>query len=192
MLYKPILMKPQLWILFLFLFLTMIVGIVFGVIYHRSSSSSGESAGIKHPKKIRFYFFLGWFFVLVVLLLVTLPRSPYYLYAEEVPTEVVYATARQYSYLMSHQAVDPYQSSPREEIIIPVNEIVEFRVTSLDVNHGFAIYNEHSELITQTQAMPGYVNRLRWKFTEPGSYQIFCLEFCGMGHAMMKSAFTVR
>lgn len=185
-------MKPHLWILLLFLTLAVIISIVFGVIYHRSLRPSEDAMGMKHPKKVRFFFFISWFLVLVILLLMTLPRSPYYLYADEVPSEVVYATARQYSYMMSHSAIDPYQPPPREEIIIPVNEVVEFRVTSLDVNHGFAIYNEHSELITQTQAMPGYINRLRWKFSEPGSYKIFCLEFCGMGHAMMKSEIIIK
>ncbi|MBS1668376.1 MAG: hypothetical protein JST58_13450 [Bacteroidetes bacterium] len=77
-------------------------------------------------------------------------------------------------------------------IELPVNKVVEFRVTSFDVNHGFAIYDQSNKLIAQTQAMPGYVNRLRWKFTEPGNYTIFCLEFCGMGHQIMRSSFTVK
>ncbi len=37
---------------------------------------------------------------------------------------------------------------------------VEFRVTSLDVNHGMAIFDPDGKLVGQTQAMPGYVNRL--------------------------------
>lgn len=74
----------------------------------------------------------------------------------------------------------------------PANELIEFRVTSFDVNHGFAIYDPSNKLIAQTQAMPGYVNRLRWKFSEPGNYNILCLEYCGMAHQGMRASFTVK
>ena len=92
---------------------------------------------------------------------------------------------------MSEKPIDPKNLSS-EAIELPANGLVEFRVTSLDVNHGFAIYNHENRLITQTQAMPGYVNRLRYKFSEPGIYNIFCLEYCGMAHQVMRSSFTVK
>lgn len=49
---------------------------------------------------------------------------------------------------------------------------VEFRVTSADVNHGFAIYSPDGRILTQTQAMPGYTNKLIYTFTQPGTYTI--------------------
>lgn len=74
---------------------------------------------------------------------------------------------------------------------IPAHKVVEFNVTSRDVNHGFAIYNAEGRLVTQTQAMPGYTNRLIFEFDEPGVYTVRCLEFCGIGHHMMLGSFTV-
>ena len=68
---------------------------------------------------------------------------------------------------------------------------VEFRVTSADVNHGFAIYSPDGHIVTQTQAMPGYTNKLIHTFSRPGTYTIQCLEYCGMGHAPMKTTFEV-
>jgi len=68
---------------------------------------------------------------------------------------------------------------------------VEFRVTSVDVNHGFGIYDPHNRLIAQTQAMPGYTNRLVYTFTEPGRYRILCLEYCGLAHHGMITEFEV-
>ncbi|MCO6465649.1 MAG: hypothetical protein J5I53_03445 [Bradyrhizobiaceae bacterium] len=62
---------------------------------------------------------------------------------------------------------------------------IEFQVTSEDVNHGFAIYDPNGRILSQTQAMPGYTNRLHYTFSQPGTYTIQCLEFCGMGHAPM-------
>lgn len=46
---------------------------------------------------------------------------------------------------------------------------VEFRVSSADVNHGFAIYSPAGRIVAQTQAMPGYTNRLVHTFDEPGT-----------------------
>ncbi len=68
---------------------------------------------------------------------------------------------------------------------------VEFRVTSKDVNHGFAIYAPDGRLAVQTQAMPGVTNKIVHTFAEPGTYDVLCLEYCGLGHAPMMSRITV-
>lgn len=68
---------------------------------------------------------------------------------------------------------------------------VEFRVSSDDVNHGFAIYAPNGRIVTQTQAMPGYTNRFVHTFDEPGTYTVQCLEYCGVGHAPMTTTFEV-
>ncbi len=68
---------------------------------------------------------------------------------------------------------------------------VEFRVTSADVNHGFAIYGPDGRIVVQTQAMPEYTNKLLHTFDQPGTYTIQCLEFCGVGHAPMNATIEV-
>lgn len=68
---------------------------------------------------------------------------------------------------------------------------VEFRVTSADVNHGFALYSPDERLVAQTQAMPGYTNRLVHTFDQPGKYQVLCLEYCGLAHHAMITEFEV-
>lgn len=68
---------------------------------------------------------------------------------------------------------------------------VEFRVTSKDVNHGFAIYAPDGRIVTQAQAMPGFTNKIVYTFTQPGTYKVMCLEYCGVGHAPMTAEFTV-
>jgi cytochrome c oxidase subunit 2 len=68
---------------------------------------------------------------------------------------------------------------------VPAGRMVEIRVTGADVNHGFALYDTHGRLVTQTQAMPGYTNVIRYTFTEPGTYRVRCLEYCGLGHHTM-------
>lgn len=68
---------------------------------------------------------------------------------------------------------------------------VEFSVTSADVNHGFAIYAPDGRIVIQTQAMPGYTNKLLHTFDQPGTYTVQCLEFCGIGHAPMAAQLIV-
>jgi cytochrome c oxidase subunit 2 len=64
---------------------------------------------------------------------------------------------------------------------------VEFHVASADVNHGFAIYGPDERIVTQTQAMPGFTNRLVYTFATPGTYRILCLEYCGLAHHGMQA-----
>lgn len=68
---------------------------------------------------------------------------------------------------------------------------VVFRVTSGDVNHGFAIYDPDMTIVAQTQAMPGVTNIIRHTFTREGTYRVMCLEYCGIAHHKMIAEFTV-
>ncbi len=68
---------------------------------------------------------------------------------------------------------------------------VEFRVTAGDVNHGLGIYDKKLRLVAQVQAMPGFTNRLVYSFAEPGTYQLLCLEYCGLVHHEMISELKV-
>lgn len=77
-------------------------------------------------------------------------------------------------------------------LVLPAGTPIEFAVTSTDVNHGFGIYDEDGQLLGQTQAMPGYTNRLRLVFEKPGRFHVLCLEYCGVVHHVMLTEFTVR
>ncbi len=76
--------------------------------------------------------------------------------------------------------------------VVPYGVPVVFNLTSIDVNHGFAVYDSQDRIVGQVQAMPGYANDLRVTFTEKGKYIVRCLEFCGINHAFMQGSFEVR
>lgn len=69
---------------------------------------------------------------------------------------------------------------------------IEFVVRSKDVNHDFAVYDAGGRLVAQVQAMPGYANRLIYRFDTSGTYTVRCLEYCGIFHHIMLTTFTVR
>jgi cytochrome c oxidase subunit II len=74
---------------------------------------------------------------------------------------------------------------------VPAGTAIRFDITSIDVNHGFGLYDPHGHLIGSVQAMPGYHNRLDLTLRDAGVYRIRCLEFCGLSHSTMESSFTV-
>ena len=102
--------------------------------------------------------------------------------------------APQHEALGIHQVVDvvgqqwAWRISPDT---VRADSPVEFRVTSTDVNHGFALYAPDGRIVAQTQAMPGFTNKLVYTFTRPGAYRVMCLEYCGVAHAPMTSEITV-
>ncbi len=179
-------------LLLLFLILAGIIIIIFTYVFLSSKRDEKNQNGMQNALQKRFWFILILFIILAIFASITIPKSPYFIFADEQPAKIIHVASRQFYFIMSYQAIDPENPVSETLIEVPVNELVEFRVTSLDVNHGFAIYNPANELIAQTQAMPGYVNRLRWKFTEPGNYDIYCLEYCGMAHQGMKTSLIVN
>jgi cytochrome c oxidase subunit 2 len=60
------------------------------------------------------------------------------------------------------------------------------------VNHGYGLYDPENTLVAQVQAMPGYVNRLRIRLEKPGIYNVFCLEYCGLTHSIMRTSLEVK
>ena len=111
-----------------------------------------------------------------------------------------WATLRRFPIPPQHRPLDVQQvvavvgrmwSWQIEPATVRTGSTVEFRVTSADVNHGFAIYAPDGHIVAQTQAMPGYTNTLLYAFGEPGTYTVHCLEYCGLGHAPMTAAIQV-
>jgi len=107
----------------------------------------------------------------------SLTRTPY---GDDARTagQVVRATGHQWAWELTPSTVR-------------AGQLVEIRVTGTDVNHGFGVYDTNDRLVTQTQAMPGYTNVIRYTFTTPGTYRVRCLEYCGLGHHTMVTQLTV-
>lgn len=156
------------------------LGFIFVIVQSRKPADDEERRKANHTAHV----LQGWLFAVLVVVFVvgswaTLRHFP-------IPP--------QHGSLDAQQTVDvvgriwSWQLTPDT---IKTGSVVEFRVTSVDVNHGFAIYAPDGRIVTQTQAMPGYTNKLLYTFTEPGTYTVQCLEYCGIGHAPMHTTFTV-
>ncbi|MBW7859208.1 MAG: hypothetical protein H3C43_13170, partial [Leptonema sp. (in: Bacteria)] len=179
----------------LWLFFGISIIIVGIYLWIAKTSKNPTDLDIKQAYKLRSILIVSACVIAIGLLAATLPHNPYTNKGEE-PDRVVYVASEQFSFLYSFDPIQTKEDKPKVEnsrsLEIDNNSLVEFRVTSLDVTHNFAVYDDTETLIGQTQAMPGYVNRLRIKFTKPGKYSVLCLEFCGTGHHVMRSSLTVK
>jgi cytochrome c oxidase subunit 2 len=143
-----------------------------------------SSSRTKMARKVLFAALIGLF---VGLTWATLHRFPIPQQNEPLAAaQIVDVTGRQWSWQLSLQGQP--SGSPLQ---LQAGSPVEFRVTSADVNHGFAIYAPDGRIAIQTQAMPGFTNKILYTFATPGTYTVMCLEYCGLGHAPMTTAFDV-
>jgi cytochrome c oxidase subunit II len=126
----------------------------------------------------------GWFWLLIAVIGIvsatTLTALPYPDHGSQAASQVIVrVTGAQWAWTI--EGPDLVAGQP-----------VEFQATSTDVNHGFGIYDPSMRIVAQTQAMPGYINRLQYTFATPGIYHILCLEYCGLVHHQMMTDLVVK
>ncbi len=176
-----------------FALVSIIIITVFGFV--GKSTDKPRVVDMKSAYRLRRILFISGSAALLSLLAITLPVTPYVVNAEP-KAEIIYTTARQFSFTYSREPVTSLEELRFVEglrvLEVSADALVEFRVTSLDTNHGFAVYDPNGAIVAQTQAMPGYFNRLRIHFDKPGFYAVLCLEYCGVAHHVMRSGIIVR
>ncbi len=74
------------------------------------------------------------------------------------------------------------------EVRVPAGRPVHFRVTSMDVTHGFEVAGTNAN----TMVIPGYVSEFTMTFDRPGEHLIVCNEYCGNGHHAMQAKVIVE
>jgi cytochrome c oxidase subunit II len=192
--YPPPSLGPiQRFSLVLFLALTAAITLVFTWV--ALSTRNPQSLDTHKAYALRRVFLFVTAGALLVALVATLSRTPYAA-ARTHSDRIVYVAARQFDFVFSLEPIVSAGDLANVPVVnrleLPTGATVEFRVTSLDVNHNFALYGPQRRLLAQTQAMPGYVNRLRVRLTTPGRYEVLCLEYCGAGHHLMRTELTVK
>jgi heme/copper-type cytochrome/quinol oxidase subunit 2 len=190
---QPPLAAPQATILAIFLASSAVIALVFAWI--ALSTRTPATVDVKRAYGLRRVLFIVGATCVVVLLVATMPLAPY-ARAGARAERVVYVAARQFDFVFSDEPItstaDLAQVQRIDNLEIPAGTLVEFRVTSLDVSHGFGLYGPERQIIAQTQAMPGYFNRLLVRLAAPAQYRVFCLEYCAAGHHLMQTRLVVK
>jgi cytochrome c oxidase subunit 2 len=95
--------------------------------------------------------------------------------AGAMPVEV---TARQWSWLFR------YANGREDDVLrVPVGRPVAMTMTSLDVIHCLYV----PAFRIKEDCVPGFKTHLWFEADEAGTYEIFCSEYCGVGHSHMRS-----
>ena len=159
------------------------------------STRNPQALDVKKAYAVRRTFFFVAASLVLVVLGATISTTPY-AEAGAKADRIIYVAARQFDFVYSLEPIvstgDLGKVPAVKRLELPAGATVEFRVTSLDVNHGFGLYGPTRQLLAQTQAMPGYVNRLRVRLDEPGQYYVVCLEYCATAHHLMQSQLVVK
>jgi cytochrome c oxidase subunit II len=90
----------------------------------------------------------------------------------------VKVTARQWSWSFEYP-----NGRISDKLFVPTNKPVKVVLTSKDVLHSFYV----PAFRVKRDAVPGMENYLWFEAKNEGSYDIFCAEYCGAGHADMLS-----
>jgi cytochrome c oxidase subunit II len=168
------------WIVYL-IFVAVGVLIAIGVMWSTRAGSRDKGQGVDLERAEKAEPWWGVFVVvlLAVLLGLTIWRAPWFS-EDDSPRDVqVDVTGIQFGFLVQPTSVK-------------VGQHVQFNVTSKDVNHAMALYNPKGQMIMNVESIPGYTISRSHTFTEAGTYEIRCLEFCGyQHHKMIYPAFQV-
>ncbi len=104
-----------------------------------------------------------------------------YLTLRNVPKNAmeVTATARMWSWSFTYANG---KTSPK--LYIPVGKPVLVHLVSMDVLHGFSI----PAFRIKRDVVPGMKNHVWFVAERPGSHELFCSVYCGLGHSSMVAA----
>ncbi len=161
--------------------LVALLGLVFLIISKKAGGRMDYTPIMEKWYRIRKIWFFSLATVMVIATVLSLSKLPYDPQTTEAAAKITEVDVKGYQY---------YWEMSQEEFT--VGEPIQFNVTSMDVTHGFGIYNENYELLAQTQAMPEYTNKVYYTFEKPGTYQILCLEYCSVGHHLMVKKIVVK
>jgi cytochrome c oxidase subunit 2 len=89
----------------------------------------------------------------------------------------VYVVGKQWMWKIQH----PEGRREINELHVPQNTPIKITLTSQDVIHSFYI----PVLRIKQDAVPGEYRTLWFQATRPGTYHLFCAEYCGTNHSKM-------
>jgi cytochrome c oxidase subunit II len=88
------------------------------------------------------------------------------------------AVARMWSWSFQYQ-----NGKTSDKLYVPVGQPVQVNLESRDVLHGFFI----PAFRVKRDVVPGMKNHVWFVASKPGTYDIFCTQYCGTGHSAMIS-----
>ncbi|NJN99493.1 MAG: cytochrome c oxidase subunit II [Anaerolineales bacterium] len=151
-------------------------------IRYRRGTKADRSGLVFESAKLEFF----WSFVplLLALAVFVIQAMAYFnLYRPPIDALEIYIVGKQWMWKAQH----PEGQDEINELHVPVNRPVRLIMTSQDVIHSFYI----PAFRVKQDVLPGRYTSMWFEATEPGTYHLFCTEFCGTDHAEMGGSVIV-
>ncbi len=161
-------------------FLILVLILTFSVRYRRSRHPVAE------PTKSSIGLELFWTAVpFAIALVIFVWGSKVYMDGETPPrgAQDMYVIGKQWMWKIQH----PEGRREINELHVPENTAIKITLTSQDVIHSFFI----PALRIKQDAVPGEYRTLWFRATRPGTYHLFCAEYCGTNHSKMIGSVVV-
>ena len=104
-----------------------------------------------------------------------------FLYAREnsppADAQTIYVVARQWMWKVQH----PNGVREINQLHVPLDVPIRLTMTSQDVIHSFYV----PAFRVKQDVLPGRYTQLWFEATEPGTFPLFCTQYCGLDHAKM-------
>ncbi|GIK40966.1 MAG: cytochrome c oxidase subunit 2 [Chloroflexota bacterium] len=166
----------------LFFALTVLFFILFFAIKYRRGSNADRSGIVLESRKLELF----WSVVPLLLALgvfVIQAKAYFDLYRPPVNALEIYIVGRQWMWKAQH----PEGQEEINQLHVPVNRPVRLIMTSQDVIHSFYI----PAFRVKQDVLPGRYTSIWFEATQPGTYHLFCAEYCGTDHAQMGGSVVV-
>jgi cytochrome c oxidase subunit 2 len=173
---------PDFFIIFWELFWFIVGGFVFYWVGKKAKEKISSESTIHKLEKYEFAWLGLAIIFYMIFSMVSLPIANSLSHSGMTSDDVLVidATARQFSWDLRFENGTKINSATMIDSSKPIN----FKLTSLDVSHGFGLYNSKDDLLIQTGFFPDSNTELIIKL-EPGFYKIVCMEYCGENHPGM-------
>lgn len=123
---------------------------------------------------------LVWTTVLTILVLVIFAWSSDVFLDQSIPpqgAQDIFVVGRQWMWKIQH----PNGRREINELHIPAGRAMKLTLISQDVIHSFYI----PAFRVKQDVLPGYYKTMWFEPTKPGTYHLFCAEYCGTNHSGM-------
>ena len=104
--------------------------------------------------------------------------------AKQPNTLIVDVRAQQFAWRFTYPDEGDLKTN---QLVLPKDRPVEFRVTTNDVLHSFWV----PQFRLKTDTVPGLTTKIRVTPNREGRYDVVCAELCGIGHSTMRQAVRV-
>lgn len=162
------------------------VGIALAVFYFAYRYRRTPENQVGHREKAGLWLEITWSVIpLGIMMVMFVWGAVVFFKAQRPPADAVeyYVTGKQWMWKFQH----PEGQREINTLHVPVNQPIKLTMTSEDVIHSFFVPAFRGKM----DVVPGRYTQFWFEATKPGTYRLFCAEYCGGEHSLMGGSIIV-